>query len=460
MTPTINSTETISQGWTPQPDGRGTIDIIWNCLTTIFLCCWTALCLNLPPADWSLWRRIRQKTFMSCLGIIGPEFVFQLALGQWLSARRSVVEFKESGYPQWTISHAFLADMGGFVLKPPDWVPFPLDAKQVHYLVKEGYIDFQQVWLDKAAITDRNKGDGMVRFITVCQILWFFFNCFGRVIQHLAMTTLELTTIGFIVSSIGTYILWAHKPKDVGNAIILVPNTTLSNILIKAGDSGQEPYKFTPLDFVGRDKSSWILYWTYWMNILRKLKIVFATKKRPIDKIPDDYFRKLSPLSLVVLFLSQTTYAAVHLSGWNFHFPTPIERMLWHIATLVTIVSIVSYWIVDLFTWQMLPRLKNYLKRRDPQDEKTDVEDMGSFRVSSKSTSKVRRAADRLRNNSPGHDPALSIPLKAIMPITMIGACYCFARAYILLADFVALRSLPSSAYETVNWLGLLPHFQ
>lgn len=451
----------ISQGWTPQPNGRGTIDIIWNCITTIFLCCWTALCLNLPPAHWGRWRRIRQKTYMSCLGIIGPEFVFQLALGQWLSARRSVAEFKDLGYPQWTITHAFLADMGGFVVQSPEWPAFPVDAKQVHYLVKKGYIMIDQVALDKEIITDRNKGDGMVRFITVCQILWFFVNCFGRWIQHLAMSTLELTTLGFVVTSIGTYILWAKKPQDVGSAIILIPNTTISDILINAGECAQEPYKFTPLDFVGRDKSSWILYWTYWMNILRKLNIVFATKKRPIDKIPDDYFRKLSPPSLFVLFLSQTTYAAVHLGGWNFHFPTPTERMLWHVATLVTIVSIVSYWIVDLFTWQMLPMLRNYFRQRNSQDGKPDLEDMGAFRgASSNFTTKVRRTAARLRNNSPGHDPALTIPLKAIMPITVIGASYCFARAYILLADFVTLRSLPPSAYATVNWQGFVPHFQ
>ena len=28
-------------GWTAQPQGRGTIDIIWSCVFTIFLSCWT-----------------------------------------------------------------------------------------------------------------------------------------------------------------------------------------------------------------------------------------------------------------------------------------------------------------------------------------------------------------------------------------------------------------------------------
>ena len=109
---------------------------------------------------------------------LGPEFTFQLALGQWSSARRSVEDFRRSGYPQWSMKHVFLADMGGFVLHARDWVPFPLNAEQVHYLVTHGYIPYSAVGLDKRVIDGKNKGDGIVRVIAVCQILWFSLNCF------------------------------------------------------------------------------------------------------------------------------------------------------------------------------------------------------------------------------------------------------------------------------------------
>lgn len=126
---------------------------------------------------------------------------------------------------------------------------------------------------------------------------------------------------------------------------------------MKAGEGTKYPYKFTPLEFVSQEDWSWTLYWTYWMNILRKLNITFAMKKRPIDKIPDDYFPPLPPQSMVVLFLFQTGYAAVHLSGWNFHFPTVIERLLWHIATIIMMSSIVMYWVVDIYVWRLHPIL-------------------------------------------------------------------------------------------------------
>ena len=55
----------------------------------------------------------------------------------------------------------------------------------------------------------------------------------------------------------------------------------------------------------------------------------------------------------------------------------------------------------------------------------------------------------RLRNISPEHDPVKDVPLKAIFPLTLLAAFYCFARAYILIEDVIALRSLPPIAYDT-----------
>ena len=55
-----NGTSTARQGWTSSPNGRGTVDIIWQCSSTIFLCCWTVLCLNVPssPCHVTLPRRL------------------------------------------------------------------------------------------------------------------------------------------------------------------------------------------------------------------------------------------------------------------------------------------------------------------------------------------------------------------------------------------------------------------
>jgi hypothetical protein len=451
----------LQQGWRSQPDGRGTLDIICSCCTTIFLCCWTALCLNVPVSTWSRWRRVLQKTLMACMGCVGSEFIFQLALGQWISARRSVHDFKRSGYPNWSMRHAFLADMGGFVLRPPDWVEFPLTAKQVHFLVTEGYIPYSAVGLEQSVIEDKNKGDGVVRFITVCQMLWFSVNCLGRLIQHLAITTMELTTLGFIVCTLGTYFLWARKPMDIGSAIVLEPNTTLREILIKAGDKAKEPYRCSPLDFVGRELSPWALYWIYWVNILGKFNGVFINKQRPIQKVRDDNFLPLSPMAMAVLFVSQIAFAGVHVCAWNIHFPTSIERLLWRISSLTILGSILVYWLVDRFVWCLLPILKEYIARRRRGGlvhlEKDPERNIALRYPAQKSI--LQSVANKIKNNSTGNDHAMNIPLKAILPLTTLGALYCTSRAYILLEDLLSLRELPMTAYETVTWSGFLPHF-
>ena len=51
---------------------------------------------------------------------------------------------------------------------------------------------------------------------------------------------------------------------------------------------------------------------------------------------------------------------------------------------------------------------------------------------------------------------------KLSMGVLIFGVTYCvvylFARAYVLLEDFIELRRLPTSAYTTLTWTHYLPH--
>ncbi|KAJ9637303.1 hypothetical protein H2199_007590 [Coniosporium tulheliwenetii] len=105
----------------------------------MFLCTWSILCLNVPGPEDRMLDMLMRKVYIMCLGLLGPEFIFQIALAQWGSARQSIKDFHASGYTEWTIQHAFFADMGGFLLHAPDCPLFPIDAKQLHYLVTEAW---------------------------------------------------------------------------------------------------------------------------------------------------------------------------------------------------------------------------------------------------------------------------------------------------------------------------------
>ena len=102
------------QGWTSSPEGQGTHDSLVSSCITLVLCRWTVLCLNIFPASFGKCKPGHHKSLMADLTFTGPELTFQIAIGQWCSARRSVERFKRSGYPQadsrdqeWSVRHAF-----------------------------------------------------------------------------------------------------------------------------------------------------------------------------------------------------------------------------------------------------------------------------------------------------------------------------------------------------------------
>lgn len=40
--------DTIVHGWVPEPQGRGTLSLLYSCLATILLCTWSVLHLQVP----------------------------------------------------------------------------------------------------------------------------------------------------------------------------------------------------------------------------------------------------------------------------------------------------------------------------------------------------------------------------------------------------------------------------
>jgi hypothetical protein len=425
----------------------------------MFLCSWSTLCLNLPARGESRFTVFRRKIYMTGLSFGGPEFIFQIALGQLASARDSVKEFHDSGHEGWTLTHAFYADMGGYILKTADGETFPVDAKQLHYLVMKEYVKFPTT--TKEMIKDKNKVDGLLRIVTIGQTLWFLINTAGRAIQHLAITCGELTTVAFIICSIGTTACWVHKPADVQTPEFITTTAKLSEILRDAGRDLESPYTRTPLDFVSRKEWPWSLYWSNWMNILRSVGIVFAPQSLPVGRFENTISRELTG-GLNLAFLSMTAiYLGMFLCGWNFIFPTTTELHLWRSATVALMATLVAYWAVNVFAFNLYPAIERYLAKNRTAGavakmcsfcKEAEAQERGWFR------SRVSRAAAWIRNNSVTQDPEMTVPLKAILPIYIVAMFYCPARIYLFIQDIIQLRSLPASAFVTVDWTSVLPH--
>ena len=60
--------------WKPSPTTRGTFDILTICITTMLLCVWTAVHLNIsPPAG--VWGSRLRKVGWLILALLAPEIV-------------------------------------------------------------------------------------------------------------------------------------------------------------------------------------------------------------------------------------------------------------------------------------------------------------------------------------------------------------------------------------------------
>lgn len=112
------------------PNVRSTLSILWSSLLTIFLCTWTVQHLSLPPPEDEkdgilkrFWQFLGRKPKWMMVVTILPEFFVGRALGEFVAAYRSanccnfMQECAKKSNTQWTITHAFYANMGGFVLR-------------------------------------------------------------------------------------------------------------------------------------------------------------------------------------------------------------------------------------------------------------------------------------------------------------------------------------------------------
>ena len=446
------------QGWTAPPNGRGTIDIIWNCLLTLFLSCWSVLVVNVPKPESASWRLLWQKFVLVGLCALAPEIVFQSALAQWLSARRSVRLFHESGYKDWTLRHGFYADMGGFHLRPPDWKTFPIDAKQLHYLVIRGYLSYPN--LSDTQIRDKNKIDGMLRLITLAQTTWFLLTFILRASQGLAVTALELSTSAFVSFSLATTLCWMKKPADVQSPEYLETTTKLTEILENGGEDARRVYYYTPLDFVSRKEWYWSKIWSNGLNMLRKMRILVPSTNPPITHFPNTVIPAIDRLPYGVFVVLSLGYFAIFIAGWNLEFPTEVERTLWRAASLTALASCLAECIaLQIFcTW--LPLLKDSLPpgERLKKGQDTSPPEAKARTKASRLPAILNLLAFRMVNNSLLQDPELDTPLGLVISTWLCGVFYSSSRAYIFVADFMEIRLLPQSAYQDVNWSGLWPH--
>ncbi|KFY14622.1 hypothetical protein V492_02513 [Pseudogymnoascus sp. VKM F-4246] len=313
------------------PPTRGTLDILWSSLFTIFACTYTILHLNVPEqrdsqdaGKWEIlkWgmKRLWGKAKWMLITVLAPEAILLYASGRLIYAHKRHPEFKalaDVDQVPWTLAHTTLAIMGGFVLRgrsdrvgkdpgreistaksePPatdQW--YILDLDTILKLRSEGLITLPRITTSE--IDDHSKGDSFAKTIAVVQIVWTIASTITRAIRGLAISQLEISVIAFSVCALIIYACYWTSPKDVS-----VPITFLQW-------RGHIP---TPI-----------------MVIVNGAKLGQAR----FGNVTDFNFSYWDVIAVAALSFGAFAFGAPHLLAWSSTFPTPAEKIIWRAAAL------------------------------------------------------------------------------------------------------------------------------
>ena len=306
--------------------------------------------LNVPASDDGFWTLFFRRLRWLLMGALAPETLLLSAGGQWASAKRSLADMTALGHSHWTMAHGFYADSGGFMLHSHDHHPFPVSAKQIHYLIKSNHIPIPS--LTEKEIFDKSKADLFTKILACLQTAWFITTCLARTIQHLSLTPLELATASILLCTSTTYFFWLRKPLNVLTPTLLPTPHSLTHILLAAGKQAENPYRHTPLDFAEPA--------IYTFDQWPRLASLCGPHRKPLARLPNDRNPELFSLrqriwyGFVVVCFSTSSFLA-----WHFPFPTQAERMVWRVACVVSeaalgvhgLVEAVAHWKMDAFLY-------------------------------------------------------------------------------------------------------------
>ncbi|CAG5184804.1 uncharacterized protein ALTATR162_LOCUS11090 [Alternaria atra] len=403
------------RGWVGGPDERGTLDIVWTCVSTLFICLWSMLHLNIPSQKDTFWNIFWRKARWLLLGVLAPEVPMLFAAGQWASAKRSVKAMRDIGFDEeeWSLEHAYYADSGGFELRTADHEAIPITAKQVHYLIEHNIITLPKV--TKKEIWDKSNADKVAKFLACFQTAWLTTQTIACAIQHLAITPLELSSIALALTSLTTLWYWLQKPLDVETPTIIHTEKSTKDIVNTCGGDESDQYTNTPLDFI--EPHTYIA--RKWNPLLFRWILNRNLQTKPIERIPNDRDPQLSNLyQHLSLAVATASFASIHLAGWNFSFETNWEAWLWRGNCLVMWGLLATYGTTEVVACC------------NEKFQKLGMDTLGGYKM---------------------RWPAC---LWFIIPASL----YAMARLALLFEVLYSMRSLPSDAFVEVKWSSFIPH--
>ncbi|KAK7020710.1 hypothetical protein VNI00_017610 [Paramarasmius palmivorus] len=297
------------------------------------------------------------------------------------------------------------------------------------YFVRNGYIT-----VTESEIQDNlNHADTIAKSFAIIQTLWFLAQVCARAFEGLAITELEIMTVGYAVLNFGTYFLWWNKPQGVKHPIRVYWRQQRPAV-----DS--KPKKGWKAAFYGLARSLGVgifvvLNYTHpfvnpmdvveWVYLLITLPIwntvalwdVCLSIMANVDdknlamRISSGLSRNSLPVYVVVYGVA-AIFGTIHCIPWNFEFPVEYLQVVWRISAVGITIAPILMGFVHAYRSTMLESASEGLNRI-----------MG----------------------------AVGFALSFI---------YYTLRLVLIYLAFFTLQNLPplASAYHTVQWTTFVPH--
>ncbi|OBT55914.1 hypothetical protein VE04_03701 [Pseudogymnoascus sp. 24MN13] len=464
-TSTSNSTNATSErlGWTETPNTRGSIDILYTCLSTIFLCSWTVLHLNIPSCSDTSKKIFLRKLKWMGIAILVPEFVTALAFNQWMQAWAIKRRLKTVSWAQ-----AWFCVSGGLrysEIAPADPnVPGSVqgrfrprvilfcDDKGERITPPEG---IPSVGLPSdEMIKAENKTDSLSKLIVVLQVSWFTTQCISRAAEKLPISQIEIGALAFVGCTMLTTAFWWHKPLDI-------------RLWKSYSDS-----EVATIDMFGSESDS------------SKTQICLGYYRLPNFVLPSEVRTKYQRNKTgsqngefewveydgealigydgnairesIFGALLASLLGSVHIAAWNFQFPTKIEQLWWRIcALMLTLLPIIAVGLGYAIVAVDLMKPVRWLGKT-------------SDNTAELSPWKRRAESMKLRLYFGFHLDKLvaawGTPKDRLWPFfryvffILFAAAYCPARALLIVVMFMSFKSMPAGVYDTVQWTENIMH--
>jgi hypothetical protein len=272
-------------GWTSTPHVRGTFDLLLLCLTTLFLCAWTAYHPNVQVGR-SNWRKTAHRCVWMLVAIFVPEAVLWCAWEQWWAAKNLMVRVNEAeksrsvdegmcstcevracdvddcskeesvrndGITSTSSTEAATNAIEHVITEnpresasislehssSPTWtretaffalsgglaLPHPDPTKPPLSLTPTGILLLHRLRLlpplSPPNIADKSKADAIAKALVCLQAAWFLLQCLARAVKRLPVTSLEIHVLAHVLCAFAIYTVWWGKGYDVGLPMVL-----------------------------------------------------------------------------------------------------------------------------------------------------------------------------------------------------------------------------------------------